>query len=69
MLRTLTDVAVRIVPRVSADGHAFTELLHTWTEQGQRHNALSRVNYAIGDAPHSRARLIQSFVKRQLRDH
>jgi hypothetical protein len=67
MLRALTDVDVRIVPRISLEGHAFTELLHTWTENGQRRNAVSRVNYAIADAPHSRSYQVQSFIKRQQR--
>ncbi|WP_316234848.1 hypothetical protein [Bradyrhizobium sp. SZCCHNR1004] len=67
MVRSLTDVDVRIVNRVAANGHPFSELLHTWVEDGQRRNALSRVNYTVTDTPQSRAYQNQMFKQRQAR--
>lgn len=67
MARILTDVDVKIVPRDAANGHPFTELLHTWVEGGQRRNALSRVAWLVTDTPHSRAYHVEAFKLRQLR--
>lgn len=63
----LTDVEVRIVNRMNAAGNQFTELHHTWLENGQRRKALSRVPYRIDDTPHSRAAQVQAFIKRMER--
>lgn len=68
-LRILTDVDVKIVPRMSAAGHPFTELHHSWIENGRQCKALSRMNYATADSPHNRAYQIQAFLKRQNRAH
>ncbi len=65
--RILTDVDVRISPRVNAAGNYFTELHHTWNEGGVRRFALSRVSYAIPDTKHSKAAQIEAFKKRQAR--
>jgi len=65
--RILADVDVRISPRINAEGKAFTELHHTWTEGGVRRFALSRVAYAIPDNDYSRAMQIVAFKKRQAR--
>ncbi|WP_316207300.1 hypothetical protein [Bradyrhizobium sp. SZCCHNR3118] len=67
MVRALADVDVRIVNRVAANGNPFTELLHTWVENGQRRNALSRVNYTVSDTPQSRAYHVEAFGQRQRR--
>ncbi|WP_316201665.1 MULTISPECIES: hypothetical protein [unclassified Bradyrhizobium] len=67
MTRVLTDVDVRIVNRVAANGNPFTELLHTWVENGRRRNALSRVNYTVSDTPQMRAYHIESFGQRRRR--
>jgi hypothetical protein len=67
MARILTDVDARIVSRVAANGHPFTEILHTWTENGERRNALSRVNHSTADTPGNRAYHIQIFKQRQAR--
>ncbi|MGJ4942455.1 hypothetical protein [Bradyrhizobium sp. SZCCHNR1045] len=67
MARVLTNVEVKIVPRVAANGHPFTELRHTWTEDGLLRNALSRVNYVTEDTPGNRAYHIQMFKQRQAR--
>ncbi|WP_047308814.1 hypothetical protein [Rhodopseudomonas palustris] len=69
LARILTDVDVRISPRVNAEGKVFTELHHSWTEGGQRRFALSRVAYAIPDTKHSKAAQIEAFKKRQARAH
>ncbi|WP_315786969.1 MULTISPECIES: hypothetical protein [unclassified Bradyrhizobium] len=66
-MRVLTNVEVKIVPRMAANGHPFTELLHTWTEDGLPRNALSRVNYSTADTPGNRAYHIQMFKQRQAR--
>ncbi|WP_316172874.1 hypothetical protein [Bradyrhizobium sp. SZCCHNRI2049] len=66
-MRVLTNVEVKIVPRMAANGHPFTELLHTWTEDGLPRTALSRVNYATADTPSNRAYHIQIFKQRQAR--
>lgn len=65
MTRVLTDVDVKIVPRSFANGHPFTELLHTWVEEGRRRCALSRVPWTINDTPHDRAFQIAAFKTRQ----
>ncbi|WP_316206024.1 hypothetical protein [Bradyrhizobium sp. SZCCHNR3058] len=65
MTRVLTDVDVRIVNRIAANGNPFTELQHTWVENGQRRNALSRINYTVSDTPQSRAYHIEAFGQRQ----
>jgi hypothetical protein len=66
MTRVLTDIAVKIVPRRMANGNLFTELFHTWIENGELHHALSRVAYEIPDAPYARAQQIEDFKRRQL---
>lgn len=67
MARILTNVDVKIVNRTRANGNPFAELLHTWVEDGQRRNALSRVPWTINDTPHNRAFQIEAFKTRQLR--
>ena len=67
--RILTDVSIRIAPRVSAAGHPFTELHHHWIENGQPRKALSRVPTEIADTPHNRAYHLQAFLQRQKRTH
>jgi hypothetical protein len=67
MARILTNVDVRISPRVNAAGMFFTELHHTWTEDGSPRFALSRVAYAIPDTKHSKAAQIEAFKRRQAR--
>ena len=66
-MRVLTNVDVKIVPRMAANGHPFTELLHTWTEDGLPRTALSRVNHATADTPGNRAYRVQMFKQRQAR--
>ncbi|NYG46397.1 hypothetical protein GGD67_003868 [Bradyrhizobium sp. IAR9] len=68
MARILTNVDVKIVPRMATNGHPFTELLHSWVEGGQRRNSLSRVAWFVSDTPHIRAYQIEAFKKRQLRN-
>lgn len=63
----MKDVAVQIVPRTSQDGHPFSELLHTWTEDDKPRCALSRIWYLIDDTPHARANAIEQFKKRRAR--
>ncbi|KRR21674.1 hypothetical protein [Bradyrhizobium retamae] len=67
--RILTDVSIRIAPRVSAGGYRFTELHHHWIENGERRKALSRVSAEIADTPHNRAYHLQAFLQRQKRTH
>ncbi|MGJ4951834.1 hypothetical protein [Bradyrhizobium sp. HKCCYLS20291] len=66
-MRVLTSVEVKIIPRVAANGQLFTELLHTWTEDGLPRNALSRINHATANTPSNRAYHIQIFKQRQAR--
>ncbi|CCD94643.1 hypothetical protein BRAO375_3660037 [Bradyrhizobium sp. ORS 375] len=65
--RIMTNVAVKIVNRVRADGAPFCELLHTWVEGGQPRAALSRMPWRIDDTPASRAFQIEAFKTRQAR--
>lgn len=65
----ITDVACKLAPRRSAEGHPFTEILHTWRENGVERFACSRVNYAQPDTPHTRAFHNQQFVKRRERNN
>lgn len=64
---SVADLACRLVPRVSADGHPFTEILHTWREGGRERCALSRLNFAQADTPHARAYHNQQFLTRRKR--
>lgn len=59
------DVHVRIVPRASAQGHPFSEVLYTWAEDGAERHALTRYRYPVADTPHARANEAQQFVKRR----
>ncbi|MDX3966131.1 MAG: hypothetical protein QHD01_05965 [Bradyrhizobium sp.] len=67
MARILTNVDVKIVNRTRANGNPFAELLHTWVEDGQQRNALSRVPWPVDDTPHNRAFQIAAFKTRQAR--
>lgn len=62
---TISNVEARIVPRVTAGGRPFAEILHTWSESGQPRFACSRVWWALADTPHARAAEVASFVKRR----
>lgn len=60
------DVNLRIVRRVSSDGHPFTELLFSWMGKDQRmRHSLSRLNYTVPDGPHSTAYQVSEFIKRR----
>lgn len=63
----ICNVACRIVPRRAADGHPFSEILHTWRDGDVDRCALSRVNYSLADSPHARAAQNQQFINRQNR--
>ena len=65
MTRVLENVDVKIVPRVGADGRPFSELLHTWVENGKEQFALSRTWWTHVDSSHARAVEIQAFKRRQ----
>lgn len=62
-----SDVAVTIVPRVSAAGHPFAEVLFAWQEDGEPCNALTRYWYPVSDTPHARTNEAQQFVRRRNR--
>lgn len=62
----ITAVSCKIEPRFDGK-HPFTEILHTWRENGVPRYALSRVNYLIADSMHARAYQIQQFIKRRSR--
>jgi hypothetical protein len=59
------DVAVRIVSRVSAQGHPFSEILYAFREGGVLRSALTRYWFPLSDTPHARANEAQQFVKRR----
>lgn len=64
-MRNLENIEVKIVPRISFEGHPFSELLHTWTEGGKPRHACSRTWWVQDDTPHGRAAAIAAFKKRQ----
>jgi hypothetical protein len=61
----MTDVACEIFPRVNSAGHRFTEIAHTFREDGVECLALSRVWWEIDDTPHGRAAQNAAFIARQ----
>lgn len=65
MTRVLENVEVKLVPRMSAEGHPFTEIQHDWDEAGEHRTALSRVRWPIDDTPYARAAAIEAFKRRQ----
>jgi hypothetical protein len=65
MTATIEDVRARIVPRVTADGRPFTEILHTWREAGVARFALSRVWWTLSDTYFNRASMAAEFIKRR----
>lgn len=62
---TAADVTVRIVPRFSAQGHPFCEVLYTYLDNGAERRALTRHWYPVSDTPHARTNEAQQFVKRR----
>lgn len=65
MIMRADQVEIRIVPRVSAQGHPFTEVFYKFDEHGELRHALTRRNYRIDDTPHARAHERQEFIKRR----
>lgn len=63
----IQDVVVRIVSRRTRDGHPFSEVLYTFTEDGKERHALTRLFYSLSDTPHARAAEAQAFLQRQAR--
>lgn len=59
------DVAVTIVPRVSADGHPFSDVLYTFQDAGIERHACTRYWWPVSDTPHGRINEAQQFVKRR----
>ncbi len=43
----LEKIETKIIPRVSYEGHPFTELLHTYVVDGEVKYALSRINCGL----------------------
>lgn len=63
----MSDITVKIVPRVSFEGHPFTEILISCVEAGVRRFFCSRVNYVITPSKHSEAAQRQAFINRRQR--
>lgn len=61
----VTDVEVKIVPRRSAEGHPFSDLLYSFTENGVRRTASTRRGYVVTDSPYGRAQEVEAFKKRR----
>lgn len=58
-------LTVKIVPRVSAEGHPFTEILYALRDGETELNFLTRRNYRIDDTQHARAHEAQQFFNRR----
>jgi hypothetical protein len=62
--RHLQDVTIKIVHGTRDNGYAYTNLLHSWIENGQRRHASSRMDGFYADTPHNRAFQLEAFKRR-----
>jgi hypothetical protein len=60
----IDNITVRVVQRVSTEGHPCSDLFTEWDEDGCRRYGYSRCWWVIDDTPHSRAAQIAAFKKR-----
>jgi hypothetical protein len=65
--RVLSDVTIKIVHGVRDGGYTYTNLLHSWIENGVRRHASSRMDGYIADTPNNRAYELEAFKRRQAR--
>jgi hypothetical protein len=76
----VTEIDIKLVPRLTSAGRAFTEVLMRYSEvrevvddegdvtsEVSVHHTLSRMNYTVADTPHSRSCAWQQFLQRRRR--
>lgn len=56
----MNDASIKIVQRVSTDGHPFSEYFVTW----RGHSYYTRNFYVIEDSAHNRGHYLQQFLHR-----
>jgi len=66
-MSTFTDVECKIVPRTTADGHPFSEILYTFKEDGVERHVLTRLFHPLTDSAYTRAQEVANFKRRQAR--